>query len=199
MRRAFLAFCLLPLSLPAHAATVTYLYVSTPVTCTVGPCENAYEDDPWEGDNFSAILTIDEAVSGIDLVDADVSFDSYETGPIPGFDFQISVPGIGMSDWTSFTVATLLQLTTDAARNIVDGRVDVLDGPPDYYFANGIAAVSAYSANAEDGPDLVDTATGFWATARVEPGTDIPTIPLPAGLPLLLVGLGALGLARRGR
>ena len=170
----------------ASAAVVTYRFASDPISLT-----DPGSDDDLAG-TISAVVRIDEAVSG-PLTGA--SFFAARAGnrrpiltragrwrrwsrPRPVSTALRSFDASFFSTDNQFAGAQL-QFATTGTRALTSMQFSIFLDTPDYVFGLDSVYLEAGTSGYE--------AAGTWTLAP---------IPLPAGLPLLAAGLGALGLLR---
>ena len=186
-------------ALPLHAATIDFSVLPT-------GAQNAL--DPVTGIASVSLPNADIVSFGSDIFIFDSSIDGTEgLGAFGGF-----CPTLGGTCVTSaavgFTLGTVSDLgfdvfgfdegdavtafVFDASASVVPlaGRVVTGAGPVSFSGVSGIASLLLIDGGSTGGG-------AFFGNFTFEQDVDVAPIPLPAGLPLLLAGLGALGFARR--
>ncbi len=151
------------------------------VTVSLFGLTHTYPDDIWlalmNPLGTSVVLMSDSGGSG-DVRSIDITFDD---------DAAAAIPDNGPLSSGSYQVSQ-------------NGNIETLPTPaPAFSFGNNLSAFDGEEANGawtlfvfDDAGGDVGNISGGWALS-----VEVAAVPLPASLPLLLAGFGALGLARR--
>ncbi len=188
--------------LKANAETYKYYYEGPTLNVGFGP-----NPDFALGRSYEASLVIDEDLLGESLENASFAFEVKSESSFPlsypdldlrpvqgivGFSWRYGLGSSGFTDPTDIRTpccAGLLSINTDNSGNIVEGWFSFLDGPPDGEF--GYGGDSLYISSG-----ALSRTSGVWRTISPVP---LHAIPLPTGLPLLLIGLAGFAVLRTRR
>jgi hypothetical protein len=147
-------------------------------TCSRGDCNFVFPGDTQD----SARITI---AAGTQLVDAFFGSEGEHTGRTMNLSFSLNPV-----DGTGFSALLFETVPLNTGENVMS-RFGTPVGP----IGAGDYFVSAFGGSGDDG----DFEASWNIKLDVEDISQAPVIPLPAGMPLLIGGLGLLALARRRR
>ncbi|MEM6634533.1 MAG: VPLPA-CTERM sorting domain-containing protein [Pseudomonadota bacterium] len=179
------------------------LAVATAASLASSPAQAITFDFFWTGDpsvDTNLTMSGDPTASALGTLEIDAM-----AGDTFGLADVVSVNIAVTGDlFTDFNVISLLAISgTIAADGLSASLVDIFTRVPQNFGCDSAlgdcGAVAGFNITIASAPDRVFTYTSTSAAQQSFVLTAVAPIPLPAGLPLLLAGLGGFAILRRAR